>query len=32
MTNREFWIAVRAALLAICAAIEQMYLHNNTHG
>jgi hypothetical protein len=32
MTNREFWLAVRAGLLAICAAIEQMYLRNNTHG
>ena len=32
MTEKKFWIAVRAGLLAICAAIEQMYLRNNTHG
>jgi hypothetical protein len=32
MTDREFWIAVRAALLAICAAIERKFLRNNAHG
>lgn len=25
MTEREFWIAVRAALLAVCSAIERRY-------
>ena len=27
MTDREFWIAVRAALLAICAAIERRHIN-----
>ena len=30
MSEREFWLAVRRALLTICAAIEQRYLARHT--
>lgn len=26
MTDRDFWLAIRRALLAICAAIERKYM------
>jgi hypothetical protein len=29
MTEKEFWIEIRAAILKICAAIERYYLHKN---
>ena len=32
MTEKEFWIEIRAAILKICAAIERYYLHKNVQG
>jgi hypothetical protein len=29
MTEKEFWLEIRAAILKICAAIERYYLHKN---
>jgi hypothetical protein len=29
MTDRDFWLAVRRALLAICAAIEKKYMQKD---